>query len=59
MVRLPIMLGECGVPIFLPSLPGPLCPGDVAPDRVLSVGWIELKCIYAKLNCLNITVFYY
>ena len=25
----------------LPLLPGPLCPGVVAPDRVLSMGQIE------------------
>ena len=34
----------------LPSLPGPLWPGVVAPDRVLSVGQIEQNCTYAKLN---------
>ena len=28
-----------------PSLPGPLWPGVVAPDRVLSIGQIELKCV--------------
>ena len=28
----------------LPSLPGPLCPRVVAPDRVLSMGQMELKC---------------
>ena len=28
-----------------PSLPGPLWPRVVAPDRVLSVGQIELKCV--------------
>ena len=27
---------------LLPSLPGPLKPGVVAPDRVLSMGQIEL-----------------
>ena len=50
----------------LPSLLGPLCPGVVAPDRVLSMGQIELNCVaknrtvsifklctYAKLNCLK------
>ena len=26
----------------LPSLPGPLWPGVVAPDRVLSIGQLEL-----------------
>ena len=29
----------------LPLLPGPLWPGLVAPDRVLSVGQIKLNCI--------------
>ena len=27
------------------SLPGPLWPGVVTPDRVLSLGQIELKCV--------------
>ena len=46
----------------VPSLPllfGPLCPGVVAPDRVILVGQIEMfdmwtECkqnIYVKLNC--------
>ena len=35
------------------SLPGPLWPGVVAPDRVLSMSQIEQKCNYAKLNCLQ------
>ena len=30
---------------LLPSLPGPLLPGMVTPDRVLSMGQIELKCV--------------
>ena len=30
--------------LSLPSLPGPLWPGVVAPDRVLSMGQIELNC---------------
>ena len=29
----------------LPLLPGPLRPGVVVPDRVLSMGQIELKCV--------------
>ena len=50
----------------LASLPGSLLPGVVAPDRVLSMGQIELNCgfksllffafklrVYAKLNCLK------
>ena len=28
--------------LSLPLLPGPLCPGVLAPDRVLSMGQIEL-----------------
>ena len=43
----------------LPLHPGPLWPGVVAPDRVLSVGQKELfdigneckQMTYAKLNC--------
>ena len=30
---------------LLASLPGPLWPEVVAPDRVLSMGQIELKCV--------------
>ena len=30
----------------LPSLPGPLWPRFVAPDRVLSMGEIELNCVF-------------
>ena len=37
----------------LPSLPGPLCPEVVAPDRILSMGQIELNCE------LKITVYMY
>ena len=29
----------------LPFLPGPLCPRVVAPDRVLSMGQIELNYV--------------
>ena len=29
----------------LPSLPGPLWPGMVAPDKVLPLGQIELNCV--------------
>ena len=29
----------------LPSLPGPLLPGVVAPDRALSMVQIELNCV--------------
>ena len=36
----------------LPSLPGPLWPGVVAPDRVLSTGQIELNCLLMQ-NCLK------
>ena len=33
----------------LPLLPDPLWPGVVAPDRILSMGQIELNCAF-KLN---------
>ena len=64
-VEVPVLLElwVIGNATSLPSLPGPLWPGVVAPDRVLSMGQIELSCgfeftvfvfklrIYAKLNC--------
>ena len=31
--------------LSLPSLPGPLWPGMVAPDRVLSLDQTELNCV--------------
>ena len=42
----------------LPSLPGPLWPEVVAPDRVLSMGQIKLNCVL-MLNWIawNKTVF--
>ena len=39
--------------LLLPSLPGPLWLGVVAPDKVLSMDQIEENCAYAKLNCLK------
>ena len=41
---MPELLGMQGTPL-LPSLPCPLWPGVVAPDRVLSMGQIE-KSVY-------------
>ena len=43
---------------LLPSLPGPLWPGVVAPDRVLSMGQTELNYLL-MLNWIvcNRTVF--
>ncbi len=35
----------------LPSIPGSLRLGVVAPDRVLSMGQIELNCVF-MLNCV-------
>ena len=35
------------------SFPGSLWPRVVSPDRVLSMGQIELNCTYAKMNCLK------
>ena len=42
-----------------PSLPGSLWPGMVAPDKVLSMGQVELNCTL-MLNWIayNRTVFY-
>ena len=44
--------------LLLPSLPGLLWSGVVAPDRVLSIGQIELNCVL-MLNWIiwNRTVF--
>ena len=36
----------------LPSLPDPLWPGVVVPDRVLSIDQIELNCVL-KLNFIG------
>ena len=36
--------GMCSTP-SLPFFPSPLWPGVVAPDRILSMGQIELNCI--------------
>ncbi len=38
------LLGMRNTPL-LPSLPGLLCPGMVAPDRVLFLGQIELNSV--------------
>ena len=46
-----VLWGMWDTPL-LPLLPGPLWPRMLAPDRVLSMGQIEL-CAYAKLNCLK------
>ena len=43
--------------LSLPSLLGPLWPGLVALDRVLSMGQIGLNCNYDKLNHLKLTGF--
>ena len=45
--EVPVMLelwGMWSTP-SLPSLPGPLWPGVVAPDMVLSMGQIDLNCL--------------
>ena len=54
--------GMWSTPPPLPLLPGPLWPGVVAPERVLSIGQIERfniqtnckQMTYVKLNCLII-----
>ena len=45
--EVPVMLELWGMQSTssLPYLLGPLWPGVVAPDRVLSMGQIELKCV--------------
>ena len=40
----------------LTSLPGPLLPGVVAPERVLSKGQIELNCVLIKSKVKLATV---
>ena len=43
---------------LLPLLPGSLWLGVVKPDRVLSMGQIELNCLFKqKLNLLTIELF--
>ena len=58
----PVMLELWGMRSIssLPSLPGPLQSGVVAPDKVLSMGQIELNCVL-MLNWIvwNRTVYMY
>ena len=52
--EVPVMLGLLrmrSTPL-LPSLPGPLWPGVVAPDKVLSMSQIGLNCVL-MLNCIT------
>ena len=46
--------------LLLPSLPGPFWPGEVALDRALSMGQIEINCA-VMLNWIvwNKTVYMY
>ena len=58
-VEAPVMLelwGMLSTP-SLPSLTGPLWPGVVAPDRVLSVGQIELSYVLVLTELLEIELF--
>ena len=48
--------GMWSTPLLL-LLPGPLWPRVVTPNRVLSMGQIELNCTYAKLNYLKYDCF--
>ena len=56
----PVMLEFWGMQStpLLPSLPSPLLPGVVAPDRVLPMGQIELNCVlilnWIAWNSLNV-----
>ena len=45
--EIPVMLELWGMwnTSLLPLLSGPFCPGVFAPDRVLSIGQIELNCV--------------
>ena len=60
--EVPVMLEFWGMQStpLLPLLPGPLCPGVVVPDSVLSLGQKELKCVL-MLNWIvrNRTVYIY
>ena len=49
------LLGKWSTP-SAPSLPGPLWPSVVTPDKFLSMGQIELNCSYVQMNCLKLTV---
>ena len=51
------VLENVGTPL-LSSLPGPLWPRVVAPDRVLSMGWIKINGVFMlNWNVWNRTVF--
>ena len=52
--EVPVMLELWGMlgTSSLPSLPGPLWPGVLAPDKVLSMSQIELNCVL-MLNCIT------
>ena len=49
--EVPVMLEIWGIQSTpsLPLLPGPLWPGILAPETVLSMGQIELNCVI-RLN---------
>ena len=51
-VETPVMLELWGIQSTssLPSLLGPLLLGAVAPDKVLSMGQIELNCVLMLKN---------
>ena len=42
---------------LLPSLLGSFWPGVVAPDRVLSIGQIEINCVLSKTELPEIELF--
>ena len=58
--EIPVILELCGMQgtTSLPSLPGHLCLGVLTPDKVLSMGQIEVNCVL-MLNWIawNKTVF--
>ena len=51
-----VMLWGMQIVPSLPSLPGPLWPGVVAPDRVFCMDKIELNC--SKYNWFDIETAY-
>ena len=50
-------LWEMGSTPSLLSLSGPLCPGVLAPDRVLSMDQIELNCVLMQNWIVDIVLF--
>ena len=58
--EVPVMLELWGMQstLSLLSLLGPLWPGVVAPDRVLSMGQIEINCVVWNKTIFDIEIVY-